>query len=172
MEGVVMSRVLQKKVCLLGSFGVGKTSLVSRFVKGIFSDKYLSTMGVKIDRKSIVLDEGQVNMMLWDVHGEESGKKIPPAYMRGSAAYLLVIDGTRPETVDIARELHARMRTEVGELPFVVLLNKCDLKDEWQLSGDIVTAMQDEGWHCYLSSARSGENVDEAFTYLAKWLLL
>ncbi|RLL54757.1 GTP-binding protein [Mariprofundus sp. EBB-1] len=165
-----MSRVLQKKVCLLGSFAVGKTSLVGRFVKGIFSDKYLSTMGVKIDRKSLQLDDVTVNMMLWDVHGEESNKKVPAAYMRGSAAYLLVIDGTRIASVEAARELHARMKAEVGDVPFVVLLNKVDLQDEWQLSDTDVTAMHDDGWKCYKTSALSGENVEEAFSCLARQL--
>ena len=166
-----MSQVLQKKVCLLGSFAVGKTSLVSRSVKGIFSDKYLSTMGVKIDRKSLQLDDVTVNMMLWDVHGEESNKKVPAAYMRGSAAYLLVIDGTRIASVDAARELHSRMKSEVGDVPFVVLLNKVDLKDEWQLSDTDVTAMKDDGWECYVTSAFSGENVEEAFSHLALQLI-
>ncbi len=162
-----MSRVLQKKVCLLGAFAVGKTSLVSRFVKGIFSDKYLSTMGVKIDRKSLQLDDVSVNMMLWDVHGEESVKKVPAAYMRGSAAYLLVIDGTRSATVDAARELHARMQVEVGDVPFVVLLNKVDLKDEWELSDADLAAIREEGWDCFMTSACTGENVEAAFVHLA-----
>lgn len=166
-----MSRVLQKKVCLLGSFAVGKTSLVSRFVKGIFSDKYLSTMGVKIDRKSLQLDDVTVNMMLWDIHGEESNKKVPAAYMRGSAAYLLVIDGTRMASVDAARELHARIKAEVGDVPFVVLLNKVDLQDEWQLSDTDLSTMRDDGWECYKTSALSGENVEEAFSCLARQLI-
>lgn len=162
-----MSRVLQKKVCLLGAFAVGKTSLVSRYMNGIFSDKYLSTMGVKIDRKEVEVDDITVNMMLWDVHGEESVKKVPVTYMRGSAAYFLVIDGTRRASVEVARELHARMRAETGDIPFVVLLNKADLKDEWQLNDADVTALREEGWDCYLTSALSGENVEAAFERLA-----
>ncbi|WP_206675390.1 Rab family GTPase [Mariprofundus sp. KV] len=165
-----MSQVLQKKVCLLGAFAVGKTSLVSRFVKGIFSEKYLSTMGVKIDRKNLQIGDVTINMMLWDIHGEESNKKVPAAYMRGTAAYLLVVDGTRASTIAAARELHERMRAEAGDIPFVVLLNKSDLQDEWQLSDGNMAAMQAEGWECFLTSACSGLNVDLAFTRLAEKL--
>ena len=166
-----MSRVIQKKVCLLGAFAVGKTSLVSRFVKGIFSEKYISTIGVKIDRKSMEMGDTTLNMMLWDIFGEETEKKVPTTYLRGSAAYLLVIDGTRDFTLQVARELHDRMSKEVGDLPFVVLFNKSDLQDEWQLSADDVEALQNEGWECYYTSACTGENVDAAFARLAEKLL-
>ena len=166
-----MSLTLQKKVCLLGAFAVGKTSLVSRFVKGIFSEKYLSTMGVKIDRKNLQIGDVTINMMLWDIHGEESNKKVPAAYMRGTAAYLLVVDGTRKSTIAAACELHERIRTEAGDIPFVVLLNKCDLQDEWQLAESDMEAMQEKGWDCFLTSACSGQNVDAAFSRLAEKLL-
>lgn len=166
-----MSQLLQKKICLLGAFAVGKTSLVSRFVKGIFSEKYLSTMGVKIDRKSVQVGETILNMMLWDIHGEEANKKVPAAYLRGTAGYLLVIDGTRPITIDAACELHQRIRSEAGDIPFVVLLNKCDLQDEWQLSESDMTSLQENGWEFFLTSACSGQHVGAAFQRLAEKIL-
>ena len=166
-----MKQLIQKKVCILGAFAVGKTSLASRFVSGIFSEKYLSTMGVKIDRKSIELADATVNFMLWDIHGEEANKKVSSTYMRGAAAYLLVIDGTRIATIDTARELSRRIQSEVGDVPFVVLLNKCDLKDEWQCTAEHLETMRADGWEYYITSARNGENVDAAFTRLAEQLL-
>jgi len=171
MEALAVKPVIQKKVCLLGAFAVGKTSLCSRFVSGIFSEKYLSTMGVKIDRKSVELAHATVNLMLWDIHGEESNKKVSTTYMRGAAAYLLVIDGTRIASIEAAREVHQRIQSEVGEVPFVALLNKCDLKDEWQCTAEHLESMRADGWEYYITSARTGENVDAAFTRLAEQLL-
>ena len=60
---------IQKKICLLGDFGVGKTSLVQRFVEGRFDDKYLSTVGVKISRKTLKRSYGEMNMLVWDLAG-------------------------------------------------------------------------------------------------------
>ena len=165
------TQVLQKKVCLLGAFAVGKTSLVARFVKGIFSEKYISTIGVKIDRKTLKTGDTTLNMMLWDIFGESAERKVPTTYIRSASAYLLVIDGSRPSSIDVARELHERMSKEVGNVPFVVLLNKFDLKDKWQLSPKDVEAMQDDGWDYFFTSALTGENVDAAFTCLAEKII-
>ena len=90
----------ERKVCLLGAAGVGKTSLVRRYVEGIFSDAYLSTIGVKIDRRAVTLGVDTVNLMVWDIEGETDHRSLRMRYLRGAAGYLLVADGTRPETLD------------------------------------------------------------------------
>ena len=87
--------MIQKKICLLGGFGVGKTSLVSRFVHSIFSDKYLTTVGVKIDKKRVDLGSQQVDLVIWDIYGEDDFQKVRMSYLRGASGYLLVADGTR-----------------------------------------------------------------------------
>jgi len=97
--------MIQKKICMLGSFAVGKTSLVSRYVTSIFSDKYLSTVGVKVDKKVITVAEEEVTLVLWDLYGEDGFQTVQKSYLRGAAGYLLVVDGTRFETFAAAREL-------------------------------------------------------------------
>lgn len=64
-----MMAVLQKKICMLGGFSVGKTSLVRRYVHSVFSDAYLTTVGVKIDKKIVTLPDRTVNLILWDLAG-------------------------------------------------------------------------------------------------------
>ena len=96
---------LKKKICLLGSFGVGKTSLVARFVHSLFSDKYHTTVGVKIDKKTVDLGDRAVNLILWDVAGEDDISTLRMSYLRGSAGYVLVADGTRPSTLEVALSL-------------------------------------------------------------------
>src|SRR5574342_650264 len=94
--------MIQKKICMLGSFSVGKTSLVRRFVESIFSDTYLTTVGVKIDKKQLRVDDHDVTLMLWDIYGEDEFQKLHMSYLRGAAGLLLVVDGTRRSTLDKA----------------------------------------------------------------------
>src|ERR1700690_1631558 len=113
--------MLQKKVCLLGGFGVGKTSLVRRYVQSIFSDAYLTTVGVKIEKKMVNVGAADVALILWDIAGEDDIKSIRTSYLRGTAGYLLVVDVTRSETLDVAKSIQARVTAEIGKVPFLFL---------------------------------------------------
>ena len=95
--------MLQKKVCLLGGFGVGKTSLVRRYVQSIFSDTYLTTVGVKIEKKMVNVGAAEVALILWDIAGEDDITGIRTSYLRGAAGYFLVVDVTRGETLEISQ---------------------------------------------------------------------
>src|SRR5579871_2191071 len=95
----------KKKICMLGSYGVGKTSLVSRFVSSMFSDSYHSNVGVKIDKKIVAVDGEEVTLMLWDLAGEEDGAPVKLQQVRDTSGYLLVADGTRASTLDVARSI-------------------------------------------------------------------
>ena len=160
--------MLQKKICLLGAFAVGKTSLVARFVKGIFSDKYHTTIGVKIDKKPLSVGTQQVNLLVWDLAGEDEFLQVRMSYLRGSSGYLLVVDGTRPATLDTALQLQKRVEETVGQVPFLVVLNKSDLTNEWALADEVLAALTAKGWEIIKTSARSGTEVEEAFLALAK----
>ena len=159
--------MIQKKICMLGAFGVGKTSLVSRFVYSKFSERYLTTVGVKIDRKELKVEGMSVNLVFWDLHGEDEFQKIRSSYLRGMAGYFLVADGTRPETLEVARTLRDFARSCAGDVPCVLLINKCDLIDEWCLENEAWAELVGEGWTVLKTSAKSGENVEQAFRLLA-----
>ena len=120
--------MIQKKICLLGGFGVGKTSLVSRFVHSIFSDKYLTTIGVKIDKKTVTLDQTSVDLIIWDIHGEDDFQKVRMSYLRGASGYLLVVDGTRIGTLETALVLHGSAQKTLGKVPCMMAINKADRK--------------------------------------------
>ena len=119
-----MTPVLQKKICMLGGFSVGKTSLVKRYVQSIFSETYLTTVGVKIDKKTVDLSDRTVALILWDLAGEDDINSFRMTNMRGAAGYVLVADGTRPSTLDVALSLRQRVEAEFGPLPFVLLLEQ------------------------------------------------
>src|SRR5262245_32753123 len=163
--------MLQKKVCVLGAFGVGKTSLIRRYVSSIFSDAYLTTVGVKVDKKTLTVRGEEMALVLWDVAGEDDVNAIRMTYVRGAAGYFLVADGTRAETLEVAKSIQARVTAEVGAVPFLLLLNKADLQESWELPEDSVAALEAAGWTIVRTSAKTGEAVEGAFEALATRLV-
>lgn len=163
--------MIQKKVCMLGSFAVGKTSLVRRYVDSIFSDKYHTTVGVKIDKKLVSVKDNEVLMMLWDLAGEDELSKIKPSYLRGSAGYVLVVDSTRSATLDKALEIQSSFKEHLSDKPFVLVINKCDLKEGWALDNSMLEKLMLEGWEVIQTSALSGSQVEETFQRLAEQMI-
>lgn len=163
--------MIQKKVCVLGAFAVGKTSLVRRFVTSMFSDRYHTTIGVKIDCKELMLNGNGLNLVIWDIHGEDVFQRVRSSYLRGAAGYLLVVDGTRSSTLDQMLTLQARAQEAIGNAPFMVLLNKADLSEQWDLEEDPIADLEARGWTVIMTSAKTGAGVDAAFDTLARRLI-
>jgi small GTP-binding protein len=161
-------KVVQKKVCLLGEFSVGKTSLVRQFVEGQFDDKYLSTIGVKISRKSIEREYGQFNMLLWDLAGGDKYVGNTANYLKGASGAIVVCDLTRQETLIGLHEYANQIRKVNPEVQIVLVGNKVDLVDERViLDADLaeVAFSLDASYFC--TSAKTGEQVGLMFTALA-----
>lgn len=159
--------MLKKKICLLGSYGVGKTSLVARFVQSMFSDKYHTTVGVKIDKKVLTVEGQELTLMMWDMAGEEDGRPIHLNQVRDAGGYILVVDGTRKNTLDVARSIRERVETEIGSRPFVLLMNKADLRELWEVSDAVLADLVNSDWNVIETSAKSGLHVQEAFESLS-----
>ena len=163
--------MIQKKICMVGPVGVGKTSLVARYVHSLFSEKYLSTVGVKIDKKVLQVDGTDVTLLLWDLAGDDDFQRLNLTYLRGAAAYLLVADGTRRATLDQAVEIQTRVARSLGSIPFLLALNKADLVAEWEIEDARVAALARQGWIVHRTSAKEGWEVDAAFVELARQAL-
>jgi len=163
--------MLQKKVCMLGSFSVGKTSLVRRFVESIFSEQYHTTIGVKVDKKVVRAEGREVTLVLWDIHGEDAFQKVQISYLRGMSGYLLVADGTRRQTLEDALALSNRIAETMGRIPAVLVLNKCDLSPQWEIEGDREARLAADGWSVFRSSAKTGESVEQVFSQLTLAML-
>ncbi len=168
---------ISKKVCLIGDFAVGKTSLVRRFVYDLFDDKYLSTIGVKVSRKRIFLNRTggetvELTMMLWDLAGSEEFTQVRASYLRGAAGALLVCDLTRPETLD-SLGTYAQDLWSVNHAARVVLAaNKQDLVAEREIEAEHLQAVAAElGAFVCLTSAKTGHGVEEAFHHLGDLLI-
>ncbi|MEO9483582.1 MAG: Rab family GTPase [Ekhidna sp.] len=156
-----------KKIVLVGHFGVGKSSLVKRFVHQKFSDQYLTTIGVKIDKKVVDVSGSQVKLMLWDIAGESTAMKIPKKYFAGAHGILYVFDVSREETYANIQSDLFEISKELNEVPAVVLGNKCDLVEEeflTQLKGELSLDFKP-------TSAKTGDFVEESFLYLAQEII-
>jgi small GTP-binding protein len=159
--------MMQKKICLLGTYAVGKTSLVRRFVYSVFSETYLTTVGVKIDRKLVSLPGCEMGLVIWDIQGEDEFAHLMPTYIRGASGCLLVADGTRQRTIETALDLARRVSETIGAVPFVLAVNKSDLRNDWEVREKDIESVRSQGWTVIPTSAKVGLGVEEAFVALA-----
>ncbi|WP_298402880.1 Rab family GTPase [uncultured Chloroflexus sp.] len=163
---------LTAKICLLGEFSVGKTSLIRRFVEGIFDERYLSTLGVKISRHSLKLNHIDINLIIWDTTGGERFNQIVQNYYRGAAGALLVCDLTRPDTLPVLSEYAEAFHRASPHTPLVIAANKADLTEQRRIADDDIAAVATNlsaDWLC--TSARTGAGVNEAFQVLGRQIV-
>ncbi len=154
-----------KKVILTGSFGVGKTSLFNQFVYNRFNDKYLTTIGVKVNKKVITVDGKDISLLLWDIAGEVNQDKVPTSYFLGASGIIYVFDLSRPLTY---KNLEADIKYLKNLLPggnIKVVGNKKDLvtDEEIKTIEDALPVTLD-----ITTSAKTGENVEDLFYQLGK----
>ncbi|MCG8464927.1 MAG: GTP-binding protein [Xanthomonadales bacterium] len=173
---------VSRKICMLGNFAVGKSSLVRRFVTGVFDASYQTTVGVKIDTCEVTIDAAssqdnssteatKVKMVLWDLAGEAELGPQSQMYIQGMQGYLLVADGSRMDTVHNAVHIQQQVVRSLGPRPFIMLLNKHDLSEQWQVPDSWIQQQRDLGWNILCTSALSGEAVPEAFDRLARAMI-
>ena len=157
---------LSKKIVLLGHFGVGKTSLFNRFISNTFNEKYLTTIGVRVDKKSLAIDGHEISLVLWDLAGEVSQEKVPRSYFLGASAVIYVFDLSRPATFSRLEDDLSYILTVLPNVLIRKVGNKKDLVSEETLN-DIYGKTQPD----FFTSARTGENVEELFTGIARQFL-
>lgn len=159
---------LARKICLLGDFAVGKTSLVSRFVRNTFSEKYLTTVGVKVDSRALTLADGRaLKLVVWDLAGKSELDSMNRSYIRGASGLMLVADGTREASLRAALYLWMQSQKQLPGVPVVMLVNKLDLIDRWEVSAADLERLQ-QSLPTFRTSAMSGEGVAEAFALLGE----
>lgn len=160
--------MINAKICMLGDFGVGKTSLVRRFVDQAFSEKYLTTVGVKIDTKTVEISGAAIKLVVWDIAGAADLDALRQNYIKGMAGYLLVCDGTRAPTLNTANILQQTLADSHPGLPFCWLVNKSDLVSESEIADADIDPLKSQGLDVFRTSAKTGDQVEEAFQLLAQ----
>ncbi len=157
-------RKIISKVVLIGSIGVGKTSLVRRFVHSKFDEEYLSTIGVKVDKFTVQSDDSEVEMLIWDLAGEIFLNNMFDKYLSGASGIIGVYDVTRPRTQHQLIEVMDKLKLSKDYSNQIILGNKIDLIENEvdQLE------LQKTFSYDYLTSARTGQHVKDAFYHIAK----
>ena len=161
--------MINKKICMLGAFAVGKTALVQRYIHSIFSDDYLSSVGVKISKKTVTVNGEEINLMLWDLEGQDDYSAINLSYLRGAMGLFIVADGSRGSTLSVALTLrNTALKTLGDEVPHILLVNKSDIQENWEVTDKIIASLKTGGMNVIKTSAKTGENVENAFNTLAQ----
>ena len=166
---------LMKKVCICGDPNVGKTSLVRRFVTGKYEDKYISTLGTVVSKKYIKEPNTNINMtmMLWDVSGQREFQRIHAAAFRNATAGFVVCDLTRPDTISRLPDWVTNFREHTGpKAPVSVLVNKTDIIGQNKKAIEVIQASVERlGLPMYKTSAKTGDNVEKAFSDMASHII-
>jgi small GTP-binding protein len=160
----------QFKICMLGEYHAGKTSLVDRFVHDRFVESRKSSLGVRIDKKQLEGPSGDLELVIWDMVGANKYQQVQTTYLRHASAYVLVIDGTRSETAAAAIEVHERAQQVSGALPYVLVVNKCDHNQFTLDLNGATNTLADNAIAVVSTSAKSGTGVEQAFEQLARTL--
>jgi small GTP-binding protein len=169
---------MKAKVCLVGESAVGKTSLVRRFVLDSFDDSYVATMGAKVMKRDIEISDEMygnllVNFVVWDIMGNKTFRDLfKEAFFQGAQGIIAVCDITRKKTLEELLNWIEAVSKVAGEIPVQIIANKNDLQDEAEITEDEVRAFSDEIESTYIvTSAKTGENVEDAFDLLAKRII-
>jgi GTPase SAR1 family protein len=158
----------RKKICILGASAVGKTSLMAAYSGQAVPGNYESTLGVRITRAVVPVRERLRELLAWDIKGESEFYRVPPDYLLGAHGCVFVADGTRRATLERALDIRARMRVIVGDIPEVMLVNKLDLRDIWEVDEGQLSALKAQGLEVHAVSARGGLALHTAMEGLAR----
>ena len=163
-----------KKVCMCGDPNVGKTSLVKRFVHGKYDDKYISTLGTVVSKKSVQIKKDEnMTMMIWDISGQPEFKRIQSSAFKNAKGGIAVCDVTRPETVENLTTWISALRKSAGpDVPVMVMANKTDLATEDDSLNAAMETLGELNCNCIMTSAKTGDNVNDAFKVLAQTMTM
>jgi len=153
-----------KKIVLVGHFGVGKSSLIRRFVKNTFSDDYLVTVGVHIVKKVVQIGNDEITLLIWDIEGKEDMQKLRPSFLLGTSGFIYVLDASRKSTYTNLAAEHAFINTNYPKTQLVTVANKIDLVAKDWFENEVATQQLAVD---YFSSAKTGENVEAIFNRIA-----
>lgn len=159
--------MISKKIVVVGHFGVGKTSLIRRFVEDSFSDDYKVTIGVHILKKTLALNNDEINLIIWDTEGTDDIEDIRKAYLMGTHGFVLVCDLTREATYNNLAAQKQYLTYNFPKTPIISIGNKTDLLPK----GSIADAKEKFNYLDALVSAKEGNNVIRAFEKLSKMII-
>ncbi|MBT8464558.1 MAG: GTP-binding protein [Deltaproteobacteria bacterium] len=158
-------------MCVLGASGVGKSSLVQRFVEDRFEPEHNSSIAMSIFSGTVELGDVTLEMMLWDPAGVDAGGQYNRSFISGASGLIFVVDATKPQTLDHLLEAHSKERGFIGSRPAILVVNKSDRTGDFALSRAQIDAASKLEWQLVQASAKTGDSVSQVFTKLAEMML-
>lgn len=158
----------RKKICVIGASAVGKTNIIARFSGGGFNNRYQTTLGAHISKVTVAIGGRLKELVVWDIKGESDFYRISPAYLYGCDGYVLVADGTRSTTCEYALGLRSRLREYLGTLPHILLINKDDLSQVWDMEKEGLAMLRRQIPSVYTVSALTGSGIHNAMDSLSR----
>ena len=158
-----MNEILKMKICVVGTFAVGKSSLVRRFVEDRFDPQYVNTIGATIKRKQLEWDDVIIDMNIWDM--EDNTDVQNSSYLWGAHAFVAVCDLSRMQTIPFLWSNIRQLQIQYPDVPVYVVGNKVDLVNQSRLP--LPEDLQDKVEAVVLASAKTGENVYRLFSLIA-----
>ena len=158
------------KLILGGEGGVGKTSMVHRFVENAFQTDYKSTIGTSIMKKECDFEglDSKVRFVLWDLAGQAQFKRVRQSYLSNAEAGILVYDVTRKDTLDKVENWFNEIKDVSSSISLILVGNKIDLTEDRVISTEMGEALAKKLNLSYIeTSAKTGENINDAFKMLA-----
>mmetsp|Transcript_2059 Transcript_2059/g.3844 ORF Transcript_2059/g.3844 Transcript_2059/m.3844 type:complete len:252 (-) Transcript_2059:101-856(-) len=157
------------KVIVVGNGQVGKTSMITRFAKGIFTNEYKKTIGVDFLEKRLQVKEigEEVTYLLWDTAGQEEYDAITRAYYKGAGACILAFSTTDRDSFEAVESWYKKVTDECGQIAMVLVQNKVDLMDSATMEAREVEVLAKKlRLKLYRTCVKDDLNVSEVFTHL------
>lgn len=166
---------MKMKLCALGEESVGKTSLIRRYLGDFFSSEVARTVGTQLSKKTIEIADSEgdpivVDAVVWDIMGRKGFMDVlQNSYFYNVSGVFAVLDKTRKPTLEALHGWIAAARDVAGSVPIIILANKADLKEQFEISKEEVATLAgayDAPY--YYTSAKTGKNVEDAFEKLVQ----
>ena len=163
------------QLLIIGDSSVGKTSILTRFANGTFNSNYLATVGLDSFTKDETIDDKNVRIKIWDTAGQERFKSLTKGFFRNAEGIMIVYDVTNQETYESLKYWIQSIKTNIGEdldhIPIIILGNKIDSEDREVKTEDAEVFCKGENFPYFETSAKTGENIDQAVRFLVKKLM-
>ncbi len=161
------------KIILIGDPSVGKTSTIRRYSDNKFDQSYLPTIGADFNLKVVDMENLEIILTIWDIGGHDRFSMIRNFYYQGAHGGLIIFDLTRKQTFDNVKNWYNDLiKGAKSKIPAIIIANKADMEEDVKITdAEIESLAKEMGVKWFKTSAKTGENINEAFTKIAKLIL-